>query len=81
MQILRSIYPEKIENLENKVSELTDLNESLSGLKESFDHELERFKSLELSEVNLKLQNALNHLRNKIAGYITRLVKQQANQA
>ena len=53
---------EKIERLENKVSELTDLNESLSGLKESFDHELERFKSLELSEVNLKLQNFLQRI-------------------
>jgi chromosome segregation protein len=34
-------------------------------LKESFDHELERFKSLELSEVNLKLQNALNESASK----------------
>ena len=34
-------------------------------MKESFDHELERFKSLELSEVNLKLQNALNESASK----------------
>lgn len=55
----------KIAELTNQVSDLKEVNTSLSQMKESLDTEFNNFKSMELNEVTLKLNNALNENVNK----------------
>lgn len=50
----------KINELTTQVSDLKDVNNSLSQMKDSLDTEFNNFKSMELNEVTLKLNNALN---------------------
>lgn len=55
----------KIKELTTQVSDLKEVNNSLSQMKESLDNEFNNFKSMELNEVTLKLNNALNENASK----------------
>lgn len=55
----------KINELTSQVVDLKEVNDSLSNMKESLDAEFNNFKSIELNEVNLKLNEALNESATK----------------
>ncbi len=55
----------KINELTTHVADLKEVNNSLSQMKDSLDNEFNNFKSMELNEVTLKLNNALNENVNK----------------